>query len=184
LPVVFVGFLIWILLPIQTSSHQAMLDFRGLRWIPGVRKARKAWNLSAFTEFTANLLEHGVPEPRALRLAAETTSDRALISDAQMVAEALEQGGTAADRIDESRSFPPFVKWMWKVAERQSAVVLTFRQLSEHYRQQADDRIARLQVLFPIVLTVVVAGGAVALYALAVFTPIAELMLEISRETF
>lgn len=182
-PLILIGFLIWILLPIRTSSRQAMLDFRGIRWIPGVHKARKAWNLSAFHEFSANLLQHGVPEPRALQLAAETTSDRALMADVRTVAEALERGEPAAARIDEARSFPAFMKWMWKVGEQQSAVAPTFRQLSEHFGQQAENRIARLQLLFPVAVTVFVAGSVVALYALAIFTPIVQLMLDISLES-
>lgn len=183
-PVILVCLLIWIVLPIRGGSRQAMLDFRGMWWMPGARAARRAWNLSAFTDIASRLMHHGVPEHRALQLAANTTDDRVLIGDVHQVTNALQSGDTARSQIDSARSFPSFMKWMWKAAEQQPAIIPTFQQLSDHYRRKAESRIARIQIIFPIAITVIVGGGVVTLYALAVFTPITQLMNEIAREAF
>ena len=151
--------------------------------MPGVRMARRAWNLSAFTDIAARLMQHGVTEPRALELAANTTNDRVLIGEISQMTVAIQNGEAAGSRIDSAKSFPSSMKWMWKVAEQQSAVIPTFQHLSDHYQRQAGSRMARIQLVFPIIVTVFVAGGVVALYALAIFTPITQLMHDIARET-
>lgn len=178
------GFLVWIQIPHRFSSRIAVLNFRGLQLLPGIRQARRFWILSDFSEFAARLMQYDVPAPRALQLAAETTGNQQLIADAGRISADLNTGESLGTSIDSAKSIPSLMKWMLKVADRQSAMICTFRQLADHYRRKAIVRTERIQLIFPIAATIFIGGGITLLYSLAIFAPIAELLHQLGQETF
>ena len=172
-PALIVILFLWWLVGGWFASRSSGFPGVMLRCVPGVGGSLRLMHLANFTELAAILIEHNVPCDTAWPMAAEATGDPHLVAEAQRLA-ALEQpfnkGAIAAI------GFPPFLSWMLAAGDRQGTMTATLRRVGTVYRRQAVARITRLKLLLPTAVTIVVAGGAVLLYALAVWIPVTEMM--------
>jgi general secretion pathway protein F len=182
-PVIFIGCLMAWGVASRFFSRSQPMGLAGLKLIPGVRSFLRESRLANFSELSSILLSEKVPLSEALPLAAESVGDARLIHDADQLAAADARGAGIAGEWKQARSFPPLMQWMLDVGARQGSLAATFGQLADLYRVRAAARLDRFQVLFPVLLAVVVGGGAVLLYALAVFLPITEIMHTLSIES-
>lgn len=181
-PLIFVGGLIGWMVTSNYFSRSPQLGLTGLQYVPGIRGVWRNSQLANFSEISSILLAHDVPLAEALPLAAETVGDPRLIRETEKLASENEQGQSLSATLRTVTAFPPLMRWMVDVGLRQGKLVGTFQQLSDLYRRRADAQMDRFGVLFPIVLTVLVGGGAVLLYGLAIFLPFTELMKTLGIE--
>ena len=181
-PLIFVCCLIGWMVSSNYFSRSQQLGLAGLRMIPGLRGALRDSLLANYSELSSILLGYEVPLSEALPLAAETIGDTRLIRDTERLALGDTQGESLSQALKGATAFPPLMRWMIDVGARQGRLVATFRQLSDLYRRRATARMDRFSVLFPLMLTVVIGGGAVLFYGLAVFIPFAEMMKSLGME--
>ena len=166
-------------------------------WLPGFLSGRRAsWMLrlpvlkgpgeryewSTFSELLAMLVEHEVPAPQALRLAAESCSLPELKQLAHETATAIEHGQPADSvpgLIDTRSAVPAALRGQLRHGLRQARVAVRLRQLAEDWQIQAGHQ-AMLIVSAVVPLVVAAIGGVVVLlYCLAVFLPLTQLLQDL-----
>ena len=91
-----------------------------------------------FSELLGLLLEHRVPYPSALVLAAESTGDARLTRGARQLAEAIARGESAAaalGQIDRG-TFLPMMRWVLATGQEQGSLVAALHNLADVYRKR------------------------------------------------
>ena len=83
-----------------------------LRWVPWMGGMLANARASAFAGLLAVLVEHRVPLPEGIELAAEASGDGLLARDGRAIAEALRRGGSLAEGLEGTRAFPPLLRWL------------------------------------------------------------------------
>lgn len=148
----------------------------GFGWLPGMRRLRADWNRASFTEIAAILLEHDVPLPQTLTLAAAATGDAAIVSGARSVADNVREGQSLSQSLQTWRVFPPFMQWMLSRGEQQGNLPAALRHLRGIYRRRALYRANWFKVVLPVALVVLIGGGAVLVYGFTLFLPVIDLL--------
>lgn len=150
-----------------------------LAWMPLIGRMLRDARVAAFSEILALLVDHDVPLAEAVPLAADASGDKALARSAHKIAEQLERGTVASVIASEVESdLPAFFLWLIDTGHRKELLVPVLEQTAEMYRRRALRRSDWLRFYLPVLMTLVVGGTAVLLYALALFVPLAELLHE------
>ena len=144
--------------------------------VPGLNSILANFRRANFCDLMAMLLEHQVSLPEASVLAADAAGDVRLQRVAARIAEGIRSGHSLADCLVVGRELPPFLSWMLISGERQGNLVATLRQVAEVLRQRAASQSDWLRVVLPSTLVVIIGGGAVLGYAVAVFGPMSQLL--------
>ncbi len=155
--------------------------FQRVGWIPGARRYLDATNFAGFSSQLARLIEHNVPLADALPIAAGQTSDRHLVSGAKVIADARRRGHAVDYQQPEVQGLPPLLRWSLTSQPGLENLATNLRFAAEFYHHSAQLRIARVGFAFPAVGGALLSGAIVFAYGLAVFTPIVQLLVEISR---
>ena len=121
--------------------------FRAGSWswllvFPWMRSILANFETSNFSELLSLLLEHRVPLPSAVVLAAESTGDARMARGAQALADAVARGespATALKAIDR-KTFLPMLRWVLATGQEQGSMVAALRNLAEVYRKRASIR--------------------------------------------
>jgi type II secretory pathway component PulF len=155
----------------------------GLRLFPWMGSLLADYEAAGFAELLALLLDHRVPYPEALVLAAEAAGAPRLIGGARRVAEAIERGEPAAAAVEAAGTgtFPPMLRWTLATGQVQGSLGSALHHLADLYRKRARYRAEQLALFLPMIVTLVVGVGVVACYALSLFVPLAELVNGLSN---
>lgn len=157
----------------QTSRSLVLEPRVGLRWLgwmPWFGRLQHYSQLTILTRTLGLLIENGQPLPVSVVLAAQATGSRRLGRAAAQVRLALEQGAPAAEALRRC-GLPPLVCWLLGASTTQPDLAGTLKRLADDYHQRATHQAERIRLFLPLLLTVGVAGTAVALYALILFLP-------------
>lgn len=174
--------LVWGLWSAGSRRHRGALNYGWTRRLPGVKQIVRYSQWSTFTHFASELMKYGVPESRALSLAAESTGQPQMISDVRGWTIRTETGESLANTLKAGPAFSPFMVGVMKIGARQNVLPSTLAHLSAIYRRKSSASSQRFQTVFPIAIVVLIAGTAVLLYALALFVPVIDLMSQIGAE--
>jgi type II secretory pathway component PulF len=148
-----------------------------LGWMPWTGRMLQCSRTATFLEVLALLVENQSPLPESLVLAAEASGDAPTLRSARQMAAALERGQTDGG----ASAFPPLLDWLLQAAGRDGALLPALRHAADGYHRRARHQAELLRVFLPIVLVVVLAGGATALYALTLFAPYAAMLRALAR---
>ncbi|MBD3672565.1 MAG: type II secretion system F family protein [Planctomycetaceae bacterium] len=182
-PFVLLGVgLIWGLWSAGSRRHRGALDYGWTRWLPGVRRIVRYSQWSTFSHFASELMRYGVPETRALTLAAESTGQERMIADVRGWTRGTETGESLANTMQAGPAFSSFMVGVMKIGARQHVLPTTMAHLSEIYHRRTTSSSQRFQTVFPIAIVVLIAGTAVLLYSLALFLPLIELLTQLGSE--
>jgi general secretion pathway protein F len=146
-----------------------------VRSVPGVGGVIRNAQLARFAHLFAVLAEHGVPFAECARLSAAGTGDRRLADSMRDAASLVESGRPLDEALKPDRALSPFLRWQILMGARQSRLAPALRQAAEVYRQRAMIRADWIQQVLPVLLVLVIGGGATVLYALIVFVPLSSL---------
>jgi len=181
-PLVLVGIVIWWIM----TGGANLLSFRGaarpLAEIPYVGRISRLFQLASFAELLALMIEHDVPLPEGLRLAADASGDPRLCRAGWNLAETVEQGTQPARDQARRFDFPPFLFWVLTCGQQQAGLTRLLRHAGAIYRRQADHLSHSFKVIFPIVAAVVIGGGVTVLYTLTLFGPLAQFWSDLGGE--
>jgi general secretion pathway protein F len=150
----------------------------GLRMFPWMGRLLADFEAANFAELLAMLLEHKVPYPSALVLAAEAAGAPRLIDGAGRVAEAIRGGAPVATAVEAAGrgAFPPMLRWTLATGQAQGSLGSALHHIAELYRKRARYRAEQIALFLPMIFTLGVAGSAVALYAITLFLPLVEIL--------
>lgn len=146
------------------------------RWLPGMSSVVFDERCAGFAETAAELLNSKMPEGEAFRLAAGASGEPRLIDAAEALAGGFELGTRPADDNPALRELPPFLQWSLLHSDPTIGREHALRMAARIYRQSAERRSDRLRIVVPMVVSIVLGGGVVLLYGLALFVPVVEML--------
>ncbi len=147
--------------------------------VPWMGQMLRCSRTATFLEILSLLVENQTPLPEAVSLAAEASGDPATMRAGRQWAAALASGQTLPREGEPA--FPPLVHWLFMAARRNGALLPALRHAAAAYHRRARQQSDLLGMFLPIFLTVTVAGGATALYALALFLPYVSMLYTLAR---
>jgi type II secretory pathway component PulF len=102
---------------------------------------------------------------------------------ARALAEAIGRGQGASVALEsiDRRAFLPMLRWVLATGQAQGSLVGALRNLSEHYRKRGKHLAEKLAVFLPTILLVAIGALATSFYALALFLPLVNLLLQLSE---
>ncbi len=153
-----------------------------LRFFPWMGSLLADYEAANFSELLALLLEHQVPYPSALVLAAESTGDPRLVRGARAVAEAVTRGepvATALESVNRA-AFLPMLRWTLATGQAQGSLVAALHNLAVHYSKRAKFQAEKLYVFLPLILLIVIGATTTLFYGLTLFVPMTSLLRELS----
>jgi general secretion pathway protein F len=138
-------------------------------WLPWTGRMLRQSRVASFADVLALLIESRVPLPESIVLAAETVGGARLVASARQIAAALERGEPLASAQLKDTGLPPLAAWLLVAGEQRGTLLPALRHTAETYHQRARYLAEKARVFLPVVLTVVIGGGAVGAYAALVF---------------
>ncbi|MCL4203693.1 MAG: type II secretion system F family protein [Pirellulaceae bacterium] len=135
--------------------------------------------LAVLTETLATLIEHGVPLPESLRLAADASGDRGLRDAGHQWAQRLEAGETQAS-CGPLPGAPRMLGLVLASGTSPERLGTTLRRMGQSYRQEAAWMSRWVAVYLPVTLSVLIGGTATIAYALSVIWPFASVLWELA----
>lgn len=181
-PVCVLLLVIWWML----NGGAQLLNFTGLSrplgWIPGLKRIGTNYRSANFAELLGMLVEHEVPLPEGVVLAADATGDRPMQQSARAVAEATMQGRTLNQYSWEAQGFSPYLRWLLLRGQREAGLSQSLRLASDMYRRRAVNQTEWFKITFPIMAGLGIGGVTTFFYALAMFLPFIEMLRDLAIE--
>jgi len=171
---------LWWVLSGRGSLVESAMSRVLLGWIPWIGPMLHGFRAAALAEFLAMLVESDVPLGESLRLAGQAAGDARLRRGADRLAEAVLQGRPLDARAARQDGLPPMLVWLMMVGQRRSGLAAALRQAADHYHRHAYRQAEAARLFLPMLLTVLVGGGATLAFALAVFVPWITLLQSLS----
>jgi type II secretory pathway component PulF len=180
LPIVVVIMAIWTgLLPLGTSQRPTAVIGR-LRFLPWIGRIVNDVQSASFCHLLSLLVEREVPLPEALEVSGTASADRHLARECREIAAGLRKGLPLSHVLKTSRRLPAFTRWMLAAGQTQGALPAVMATLGDVYRLRARSRIELFRMSAPLILTIVLGGGAVAAYAFLLFVPMRDLFVQLT----
>ncbi len=153
-----------------------------LRVFPWMGSLLADYEAANFSELLALLLEHQVPYPSALVLAAESTGNPRMIRGARALAEAVTRGEPVATALQaaDRAAFLPMLRWTLSAGEAQGSLSGALHNLAIHYGKRGRFQAEKLYVFLPIILLVVIGATTTLFYGLTLFVPLTTLLQDLS----
>jgi type II secretory pathway component PulF len=165
------------------GSRAATCGNRGAHWLigwmPWMGQMLRYSRAATFLDVLALLVENQTPLPEGLVLAAEASGDPDTLRSARLLATALENGQTQPAHGE--LAFPPLVNWLLLAAGRDDALLPALQHAAATCRRRARHKSDLLRVFTPVLFTLVIGGGTVALYALMLFLPYVSLLYAMGK---
>lgn len=155
--------------------------YDGVWRFPGIRFVYHYLRRAQFARLLALLIEHDVPAPRAVLLAAESTGDERLGYAAGEISDQLVHGALWADAVESARGLPRFLRWMMIDGEREGALAVALRQAAESYQRRAERGLEWIRATLPVVLVVMICGLVVTTYGLGLFLPMQQFWFDLAN---
>lgn len=169
LPILFAVYLAWV----WRRSGQAargldlhpLLSFGALATLAKLQRASRGASLA---ELLVLLTNSGVPLPDAVELASAAVGSKALATSGRELARRLARGEPAGQLPP---GFPPLIGWTLGAGYSQDQLVRSLARTAEAYREEVTRRTQWLSLYAPLVLTILVCGGVVLIYAALTLGP-------------
>ena len=161
----------------QARSFQAS-SWSLLKLFPWMRSMLSDYESAGFAELMALLLEHHVPYPRAVILAAEATGNPATIGEPVSLPPPSSGESRRARRWRTlpTGAFRPLLRWTLAAGQEQGSLVQSLRNLAPMYRKRGVFQAEKLQVFLPTLLMLAIGGSATLVYGLTLFLPLTTLL--------
>jgi general secretion pathway protein F len=141
---------------------------------------RDAGRMGTFADCLALLIEHAVPLPEAVTLAADASGDQRLRAAGHELATRLAGGETGVERLAVS-GMPPLLMWLLAAPPPAERFVRILRRMAATYQRRARWIARWLSVFLPLGLTTTVGTAAVLLYAVSLVAPWSRMLFEMAQ---
>jgi general secretion pathway protein F len=168
-PLVFAGYLGWVWYRSGRANLgvelHPLLAFGALGTLVKMQHASRNASLA---ELIALLVASDVPLPQSVELASAAIGSRRIAAGGRELARQLARG----EPIQAApRGFPPFLAWMIAAGYSKPQLLRSLERTADVYREEVTRRSQWLAMYAPLVLTIVVAGGFVFIYAALTLGP-------------
>jgi general secretion pathway protein F len=180
IPLVAIAAAMWMGIIPTAVSRRPMAVLRRLSWIPWMRRILVDVQSASFCQLMSLLVEQEVPLADALELASSGSADRELNRECHRVAADLRGGTPLNQALRGTQRIPAFTRWMLTAGQTQSALPAVMSTLADIYRHRARSQTDLFRMSAPLILTIVIGGGAVAGYCLLLFIPMRNLFMDLS----
>lgn len=154
-----------------------------LGWILDSLRVVHFWRWSNFCELLSTLLEHQVPLPEAMNLAADATGDADIHELMFAVSAELQTGKSMAEAMRTHTRIPPYLRSVLGSAQHSMALQNALRHGAEIYRSRASFRADMIKMWLPLLLVVFLGGGAALVYALTMSLPLRALYWQLNMDS-
>jgi general secretion pathway protein F len=137
---------------------------------------------AGFADVLALLIEHGVPLPEAVGLAASATGDPGLMAAGQEIASAIQRGDPLRGTFGPARVVPPVLRWLMVSGQEQAALISALRHAAETYRRRAQNQATMARAVLPTMFLVLIGAVVTLFYGLTLFVPMTALLSNLSGE--
>lgn len=161
-----------------SASHGGLLSR-----LTGANRAPEKLRWANLADSLATLLAAGTPLAEGLRMAACASGDADVSRATRDLADSLEENRPAAAENAAGEPVPPFLRWALLDSEPTVDRVRALRMAADVYRDSAQRSAERARLLAPLLACVVIGGGAVLLYGLALFVPVVQLLMSVAAPT-
>jgi type II secretory pathway component PulF len=122
------------------------------------------------------LVAHQVPLPESFRLSGAAAGDDSLKRTAEHLATEIERGQSLPQAVDGTPQLPPLLRWLITVGEQQAMLAESLRQAADVYENRAIAKMDWFRRIVPPLAVIICCGTITALYALALFLPVAHML--------
>jgi type II secretory pathway component PulF len=133
-----------------------------------------------YADALATLLDAETPLGEGMRLAACASDDSTVAAASHELALAIESGEPLPDDRRAAQGCPPFLRWAIADADAAIGRAAALRMAAAVYRDAAERIDARRRNVTPALACIVVGGAVTLCYALAVFSPVIDLLYAMS----
>lgn len=179
-----VGIGVWLV-----SGRAASISFKGpermLLWLPGVRGMVRDLQFYNLSRMISLLVERQIPLNEAMQLAGACCGSDPLDKACAAAAAEIENGDppVATEENWKAGSLPPLITTCLRQSSSQEDVFnKRLLGVAGYYRRRLQISIAWLRNVVPIAMFVIVGGGSVVIYGLAVFWPVTEIYRMLSPQ--
>jgi general secretion pathway protein F len=168
------------ILPSSIADKPAIVLLR-LRWVPWLRRILRDVQSASYCHLLGILVDRAVPLPDALELAASASGDKPLLAECRRIAADLRRGVPLDQAMQTARRLPAFTRWLMSAGQGQGELPSVMATVADIYRRRARSQMELFRMSAPLVLTVILGGGAVAAYAILLFLPMRNLFMDLSN---
>jgi general secretion pathway protein F len=169
LPTLFGAWLVWAWFRAgRVAAGRELLPTSAFGVVGTLARLQRASRLSSLADLLALLVSNGVPLPDAIELASEAVGQRVLARGGKQMADQLRRGEIIRTP---PAGFPPLLAWTIAGGHSQPRLVRTLERTAEVYRDEVSRRSQWLAIYIPLVVTLVVCGGAVFCYGMLTLGP-------------
>lgn len=179
IPLIFACYLGWV----WYASGRASLGFElhpllSFGAVATVTRLQRASRNASLAELLSLLVLNDVPLPEAVRLASAALGSATLATGGQQLAAQLVRGEPI---LAAPPGFPALLAWMIASSQSKEHLLGCLVRTAEVYRDEVTRRSRWLAMFVPLVLTIVVAGGAVFIYAVLTLGPWLAIMSRLTK---
>ncbi len=115
-----------------------------LSLFPPIKKLRKLETASSFSKTLATLISSGVSIMDAVKMAANSTSDHALIKTVPQMVDTLRNGGTLKEAMQKSKYFPQLLVEMVGTGEETGRVDEMLNKVADFYDEEVSVKLKQI----------------------------------------
>jgi general secretion pathway protein F len=179
-PVLLLVVVVWWIRSGRVAVLQPAWTHRTVGWLPWVRGILANSRSACFSELLALMVEHEVPLPEAITLAADASADDALAAGAREVAAGVERGDSVTGVVQSATVFPPMLRWLMVTGLQRGELVKALRHAAETYRELSLHHADLVKQLLPVVFLLGIGATSAFVYCLSVFEPFTALVHQLS----
>jgi len=142
--------------------------------VPVVRVVVQKYEMAKFARTLGTLLDNGVPILTALKITANTMSNRIIRDEVSTVYTGVTEGESMSESLSRTSHFPPMVISMFAVGEESGRVGSVAKRVADAYDTEVDRAVRAMTALFEPLL-IVIMGVVVGFLVIAMLLPMLTL---------
>jgi len=179
LPLAFAAWLAWAWyrsgLIAEGKELHPLLTFGAVGTLARLQRASR---LASLSDLLSLLVAHSVPLPEAVELASEAVGSATLAKSGKELAGQLQRGQPI---MQAPAGFPPLLSWTLASGQSQPRLVRALARSADVYREEIARHSQWLAFYVPMVVTILICGGIVMIYAALTLGPWMALMRRIAE---
>lgn len=142
--------------------------------VPVIKVVVQKYEMAKFARTLGTLMDNGVPVLSALKITAETMSNRIVRDEVSVIHSGVTEGESMSESLRQCKHFPPMVVSMFAVGEESGRVGTVAKRVADAYDVEVDRAVKAMTALFEPLL-IVVMGVIVGFLVIAMLLPMLTL---------
>lgn len=166
---VVLTFVWWAYRSSQSSLLEPASAGKLFGWLPWLGSMVRSYRQAAFAEMLHILIQHDLPLPQAIRLAAEAAGTSRTRRGAEQIASAIERGDKLGGSVDRAPGFSPVLEWLLRSGHDTGTLQSALRHAADAYQRHAQRLAVSAQLYMAPLMTLLIGGTVTAAYAFLTF---------------